>query len=83
MDTGFRHDSAQLDTMSHETGNGARCRVRTCLQPKETCGFPGDDSQIDSQTFVRDPDLSKILTAWPKLSAALRAAIIAIVNSAD
>ena len=30
MDTGFRHDSAQLDTMSHETGDGARCRVRTC-----------------------------------------------------
>jgi hypothetical protein len=30
MDTGFRHDSAQLGTMSHETGDGARCRVRTC-----------------------------------------------------
>jgi len=30
MDTGFQHDSAQLGTMSHETGNGARCRVRTC-----------------------------------------------------
>ena len=29
MDTGFRHDTAQLGTMSHETGNGARCRVRT------------------------------------------------------
>jgi integrase len=30
MDTGFRHDSAQLGTMGHENGNGARCRVRTC-----------------------------------------------------
>ncbi len=30
MDTGFRHDSAQLGTMSHKTGNGARCRVGTC-----------------------------------------------------
>jgi len=30
MDTGFRHDSAQPGTMSHETGDGARCRVRTC-----------------------------------------------------
>ena len=30
MDTGFRHDSARLGTMSHETGDGARCRVRTC-----------------------------------------------------
>jgi integrase len=30
MDTGFRHGSAQLGTMSHETGDGARCRVRTC-----------------------------------------------------
>ena len=29
MDTGFRHDTAQLGTMSHETGDGARCRVRT------------------------------------------------------
>jgi integrase len=32
MDTGFRHDSAQLGAMSHETGNGARCRVRTCMR---------------------------------------------------
>jgi len=31
MDTGFRHDSAQLGTMSHENENGARCRVRTCV----------------------------------------------------
>jgi len=30
MDTGFRHDSAQLGTMGHENENGARCRVRTC-----------------------------------------------------
>ena len=67
----------------YETGTGARCRVRTCQQPKETCGFPGDDSQIDSQTFVRDPELSKIMAAWPNLSGALRAAIMAIVNSAD
>ena len=31
MDTGFRHDSAQLGTMSHETRNGARYSVRTCV----------------------------------------------------
>ena len=33
MDTGFRHDTAQLGTMSHEIENGARCRVRTCKAP--------------------------------------------------
>jgi hypothetical protein len=62
---------------------GARYRVRTCLQPQEISGSPGDDSQIDSQSFDQDPELSKIVAAWPKLSTALRAAIMAIVNSAD
>jgi hypothetical protein len=32
MDTRFRHDSAQLGTISHEIENGARCRVRTGLR---------------------------------------------------
>ncbi len=35
MDTGFRHDSAQLGTMRHENENGARCRVRTCCTPAD------------------------------------------------
>ena len=33
MDTGFRHDSAQLGTMGHEARNGARCRVRNRQGP--------------------------------------------------
>ena len=41
MDTRFRHDSAQLGTMSHENENGARCRVRTCVQMLCLSGFAG------------------------------------------
>jgi integrase len=41
MDTGFRNDSAQLGTMGHEKENGARCRVRTCVQMLYSSGFAG------------------------------------------
>jgi hypothetical protein len=42
------------------------------------------DAQRDSQTPV-DPlhDLSQVVTAWAKLPAPLKAAILAIVNSAE
>jgi len=38
------------------------------------------DSQIDSQT-LHDPDLTKIVIAWPTLAPALKAAVLAVVAS--
>jgi len=38
------------------------------------------DSQGDSQTIF-DADLAKIVTAWPTLAPALKAAILAIIQS--
>jgi len=38
------------------------------------------DSQIDSQA-LRDPDFAKIVTAWPTLAPALKAAILAIIGN--
>jgi hypothetical protein len=43
-----------------------------------------DDSQRDSQTLVPlSPELSQVVTAWEKLPAPLKAAILAIINSAE
>jgi hypothetical protein len=42
------------------------------------------DSQRDSQIpVVLGHDLSQVVTAWEKLPAALKAAILAIVNSTE
>jgi hypothetical protein len=42
------------------------------------------DSQRDSQTSVPlSPELSHVVTAWEKLPAPLKAAILAIINSAE
>jgi len=42
------------------------------------------DTQRDSQTpVVLGRDLSQVVTAWVKLPAPLKAAILAIVNSAE
>jgi hypothetical protein len=38
------------------------------------------DSQIDSQA-LRDPDLARVVTAWPGLAPALKAAVLAITDS--
>jgi hypothetical protein len=44
---------------------------------------PNGDTQRDSQTpVVLGPDLSQVVTAWVKLPAPLKAAILAIVKSA-
>jgi hypothetical protein len=39
------------------------------------------DSQIDSQA-LRDPDLAKVVTAWPALAPALKSAVLAVIESA-
>jgi hypothetical protein len=59
---------------------GARTRQKSNKHTVET-GVP---SQIASQaTVVASPDLSRIVMAWESLPAALKAAILAIVNSSE
>jgi hypothetical protein len=67
------HASAQRKKSGRQDSN---------LRPsKHSCGFAGDDSQIDSQNFAGEPDLQEIAAAWGVLPPALKAAILAIVRS--
>ena len=45
---------------------------------------PGDSTQIRAQILGElGPELARVVTIWPKLPAALKAAILAIVNSLE
>jgi hypothetical protein len=63
--------------------NGGERGIRTPQNPANNNGNPHDDAQIDSQFQVASsPELSQVVTAWEKLPAPLKAAILAIVKSA-
>jgi hypothetical protein len=65
-------------------GNGGERGIRTPQIPPENNGNPHYDSQRDSQISVHpSSDLFQVVTAWEKLPAPLKAAILAIVNSAE
>jgi hypothetical protein len=57
-----------------------RARTRSYEEKLEQQALAKADSQIDSQA-LHDPDLAKIVTAWPALAPALKAAILAIIDS--
>jgi hypothetical protein len=47
-------------------------------------GATAGDTQLDTQTQVTSlPDLSQVANAWPRLSATLKAAILAIIFTAS
>jgi len=51
--------------------------------PADNQGIAASDTQGDSQTPVTSlHDLSQVVKAWPRLSAPLKAAILAIVATA-
>ena len=64
---------------------GVRNReVRIPLSPPVFIGNSEDDSRIDSRNSIPScPDLTRIVKAWAKLPAPLKAAILAIVNSTE
>jgi len=67
-----------------EKSKWRRGGIRTPQNPANNNGNPHNDSQRDSQFPVASsPDLSQVVTKWDKLSAPLKAAILAIVNSAE
>jgi hypothetical protein len=50
----------------------------------DSLGNPDGNAQIDAQILVAlGQDLTRIVTAWAKLPALLKAAILAIVNSVE
>jgi hypothetical protein len=56
-------------------------------QPAEIEHIPGDDARAYTQGRAQiekplEPDLAAVVAAWPSLSAPLRAAIVAIANTA-
>jgi hypothetical protein len=63
---------------------GGEGGIRTPQFPADNKGNPHDDAQIDSQFPVASsPELSQVVTAWEKLPAPLKAAILAIIKSAE
>jgi len=74
---------AQPGTMSHETGDGARCRVRTGRTSTEHQALaeayspycaPGAEKGLGA-------DLDEVIAAWPLLADPLKAAVLGIVRS--
>ena len=63
---------------------GGERGIRTPHFTHENKGNPHGDTQIDSQIPVASsPELSQVVTAWAKLPAPLKAAILAIVKTAE
>jgi len=67
-----------------ENKTGGERGIRTPQFPADNKGNPHDDTQGDTQISVPSShDLSQVVTAWDKLPAPLKAAILAIINSAE
>ena len=62
-------------------GKSCRVRTRSYQEELEQQALAKADSQIDSQA-LQDADLAKVVTAWPALAPALKAAVLAVVASA-
>ncbi len=69
--------------MGHAMENGGSGGARTCYESLNIKGLGGVPSQGASQKPVTlSHDLAQVVTAWDKLSAPLKAAILAIVGAA-
>jgi hypothetical protein len=80
----FNFDKARSRQNISSKNFGGERGIRTPHFPTNNNGNPHDDSQRDSQISVSSsPELSQVVTAWDKLPAPLKAAILAIVNSAE
>ena len=78
------HEKSLTVTAGHKSGNGGERGIRTPRFPAHNKGNPHNDTQRDSQISVPSShDLSQVVTAWDKLPAPLKAAILAIINSAE
>ena len=60
-----------------ENGSGGRARTDAGTLQPEPLAEAG--TQIGTQSLPRDPKLAQVIEAWPRLSPALQAAVLAIV----
>ena len=71
-------------TSGHNMETGGSGGARTRHKSNKNKGQTPAPSQGDSQRFVpTGRDLAQVVTAWPKLAAPLKAAILAIINSLE
>jgi hypothetical protein len=77
-------ESIRESSSDFPTKSGGERGIRTPHFAYENKGNPLNDTQIDTQIpVVLGHDLSQVVTAWEKLPAPLKAAVLAIVNSAE
>jgi hypothetical protein len=76
--------SEKIIFYANENENGGSGGARTCDKSNVYKGKTAAPSQIASQTPVSSgQDLTRVVASWSKLPAALKAAILAIVNSSE
>jgi len=67
----------------HEKANGGEGGIRTPLETPNSVGKSEDYTGKDTGfSIALGHDLSRVVTAWAELPAALKAAILAIVDTA-
>ena len=71
-------DSALVPT-GHENEESCRARTRSYEEELEQQALAKADSQIDSQA-LRDPDLARVVMAWPSLSEERKKIIGSLLN---
>lgn len=55
-------------------------RVTRFLQPKKASPSEGSKAADDLEDAKMDPNLAKVIDAWPQLPKHIRAAILALVH---
>jgi len=84
VSTGESHIVALGVTSGHNVKNGGSGGARTRHKSNNDGPFAATPSQIASQKPVSPGhDLSRVVAAWSKLPSPFKAAILAIVNSAE
>jgi hypothetical protein len=73
-------DKSTPDRFGHEKKKSGQNRIRTLDSELQPQSLTKPSTQGGTQSYS-DPDLAKVVTAWPTLSAGLKAAIVAIVQS--
>jgi len=67
--------------MGSEPPKSCRARTRNYDEELKQEQLTKARTQIGTQV-LQDPDLAKVVTVWPSLTPAIRAAVLAVVSSA-
>jgi hypothetical protein len=65
----------------HAVFDGARYRVRTCRGSAGYQALIERDAHIDAHAFGHDSELREVVSVWPALPLALKAAVLALVRA--